>query len=55
LSDVPIAFATSFSPNDDQRHSIDNLTFVEVLEPTTLAMLGTGLFGLGFVRRRKAA
>jgi hypothetical protein len=41
-SHAPIGFATSFSPNDDQRHLIDNLTFT-VPEPSSLWLCAVGV------------
>src|SRR6185436_11900353 len=53
-SDVSIGLATSFSPNDDQRASLDNLAFAPVPEPSTwvLTALG-GLVALGVRRSRR--
>ena len=50
ISDVPIGKATSFSPNDDQRHSIDNIEFAVSTQPdlavTQVGLNRAGLYAL---------
>ena len=49
--------SVEFRGVDNDGYGIDNVAFgsVAVPEPGVLAMLGVGLFGLGFLRRRKTA
>lgn len=37
-----------------EQFGMDNFSFAQVTEPTTLALFGLGLAGLGFARRKKA-
>ena len=52
-SDVPIGFASSFSDNNDQLHSIDNLIFAPVPEPSTGTLVALGLLAGGIFARRR--
>ena len=38
---------------ETQAFSLDNIRIVQVPEPSTLALLSLGLFGMGLARRRK--
>jgi hypothetical protein len=46
--------ADSIAAGPTQAFSIDNLLVVQVPEPSTLALLGLGLAGIGFASRKKA-
>ncbi|HEY9621561.1 MAG TPA: hypothetical protein V6C78_14460 [Crinalium sp.] len=61
ISDIPIGSASNFSPNGDQRASIDNIEFTPVSESVpepeiSSALIATGLLSLirFKARRRKA-
>ena len=43
-------------PNDGWGHALDNLNFTAAVpEPATLALMGLGLAGIGYRRKRKLA
>ncbi|MCK2147787.1 PEP-CTERM sorting domain-containing protein [Marinobacter alexandrii] len=52
ISDVAIASLAFRSNHDNDGFGIDNVTIGKVPEPGTLALMGLGLMGIGFLRRR---